>query len=93
MIQDIRIHGQVWKNIEFYATIAGKDINHRYFYEASNEKGKEADRFFSPGNEFFVEDEGVTHNCNGGSFCEYMFGVEQPFKDLVKKDVLNRLSI
>ncbi len=93
MIHDIRLHGQVGKAIEFYATIAGKNINHRYFYETSIEKEKELDRFFSPGNEFIINDEGVNFNSNGGSFCEYMFGVEQPFKDLVKKDVLNRLAI
>lgn len=93
MIQDIRLHGQIGDTIEFYATIAGKDINHRYFFETSNEDGKEFDRFFSPGNEFIIADEGLTYNSNGGSFCEYMFGVEQPFKDLIKKDVLNRLAI
>jgi len=93
MIQDMRLHGQIGNEIEFYATIAGKDINHRYFFETSSDAGKEFDRFFSPGNEFIITDEGVTYNSNGGSFCEYMFGVEQPFKDLVKKDVLNRLAI
>ena len=27
----------------------------------------------------------------GGSFCEYMFGVEKPVKDMAKTDLLNRL--
>ncbi len=60
MIQDIRLHGQIGNAIEFYATIAGKDINQRYFFETSSDSGKEFDRFFSPGNEFIITDEGVT---------------------------------
>ena len=31
------------------------------------------------------------HRGIGGSFCEYMFGVEKPVKDLEKGDILNRL--
>ena len=38
-----------------------------------------------------ITPEGVTHRGNGGSCCEYMFGVEQPLADLAKPDVTNRL--
>ncbi|MBE9505090.1 MAG: TIGR04442 family protein [Proteobacteria bacterium] len=93
MIRDIRLHGQVNNIIEFYATISGENIDQRYFYTSSSEKDSNFDRFFAPGNEFIISKDGVTYNCNGGSVCEYMFGVEQPFQDMVKKDVLNRLAI
>lgn len=93
MIHDIRLHGQIGDAIEFFATIAGENINHRYFCETSSDRGNDFDRFFSPGNEFIIRRDGIAFNSNGGSFCEYMFGVEQPFNDLVKKDVLNRLAM
>jgi uncharacterized protein (TIGR04442 family) len=48
-------------------------------------------RFFSPGNEFVITPDGIHHSGNGGSFCEFMFGVDQPLSDLAKGDVINRL--
>jgi len=33
----------------------------------------------------------VRYSGNGGSLCEYMFGVDLPLKDLLRKDVSNRL--
>ncbi len=50
-------------------------------------------RFFSPGNEIVLDREGIRHRGNGGSFCEYMFGVDQPLADLAKVDVRNRLVL
>ncbi len=91
MIQDIRLHGQINNVIEYYATIAGEDISNRFFYEISAEDGHRFIRFFSHGNEFVISEKGVSFKGTGGSFCEYMFGVSQPIKDMVKKDVINRL--
>ena len=48
-------------------------------------------RFFSRGNEFTISETGVSYRGTGGSFCEYMFGVEKPLADMEKEDVLNRL--
>jgi len=90
MIQEITLHGRVEDSIEYFANIAGRGLVHRYFYEPSDGS---MDRFFYGGKEFVIEKEGIRHKGNGGSFCEYMFGVEQPIKDLVRKDVLNRLAM
>ena len=85
--QEVRLHGQINDSIEYYVTIASPEAYRSYFYEAS---GKSL-RIFSPGNELILDAEGLTHRGNGGSFCEYMFGVEQPLADLMKEEVRNRL--
>lgn len=90
MIQEITLFGRAGENIEYYATVAGRGMVHGYFYESPDGA---ADRFFFAGKEFVIEKGGIRHKGNGGSFCEYMFGVEQPLKDMVKKDVLNRLAM
>ena len=71
------------------AMAAARDAYSRYFFEANNN----ALRFFSPGNEFTLGSDKVIHRGNGGSFCEYMFGVDQPLADLAKVDVRNRLVL
>jgi uncharacterized protein (TIGR04442 family) len=91
MIESIRLYGKVSPAVEYYATIAGATISQRYCYEQTDEDGEPVDRFFSAGNEFRLTPRGIAHRGCGGSFCEYMFGVDQPIEDLVKKEVLNRL--
>ncbi|MBI5182415.1 MAG: TIGR04442 family protein [Nitrospirae bacterium] len=91
MIQDIRLHGQINDAIDYYATIAGKDVSNQFFYEIASDDGHRSVRFFSFGNEFVISDKGISYKGKGGSFCEYMFGVSQPIKDMIKKDVINRL--
>jgi len=91
MIQDIRLHGQINDKVEYYATVAGRDISNRYFHEMGTRDGKPYVRFFSSGNEFKLTPYGISYSASGGSFCEYMFGIDLPIKDLIKKDVLNRL--
>jgi uncharacterized protein (TIGR04442 family) len=91
MIESIRLHGKVSPAVEFFATIAGANINQRYFYESTEEDGQPVDRFFSAGNEFRLSPAGISHRGTGGGFCEYMFGVDQPIEDLVKTEVMNRL--
>ncbi|MGW8311732.1 MAG: TIGR04442 family protein [Desulfuromonadales bacterium] len=87
--QEIRLHGHLDDTIEFFAMAASRDAYSRYFFEASNDNL----RFFSPGNEFNLEPTKISHYGNGGSFCEYMFGVDQPLSDLAKTDVRNRLVL
>ncbi|AMV71023.1 hypothetical protein DBW_0632 [Desulfuromonas sp. DDH964] len=89
MHQEIRLHGHVNETIEYFATAAARDAYRCYFYEVDGARL----RFFSPGNEFVLDSEGVSHRGNGGSFCEYMFGVDQPLADLAKGDVRNRLVL
>lgn len=91
MIHDIRFHGQVNPKVEYYAIVAGSDITKRYFHEITSTSSGDIIRFFSGVNEFIINGGGISYKGTGGSFCQYMFGVDQPIKDLVKTDVLNRL--
>ena len=86
MISDLRLHGSLGP-IEFFAMVGGTGAYNTYFYE----EGPWGIRFFSRGNEFTITEQGIHYKGTGGSFCEYMFGVEKPFKDLIKKSVANRL--
>ncbi len=90
MQKDIRLHGYVAGDIEYFATAAGFEAHKRYFFNI-DQKDENEIRFFSPGNEFALGEEGVTHQGCGGAFCEYMFGVDQPIADLAKAEVINRL--
>jgi uncharacterized protein (TIGR04442 family) len=87
--QEIRLHGHLDDTIEYFAMAASRDAYSRYFFEPSSDRL----RFFSPGNEFILQPEQISHRGNGGSFCEYMFGVDQPLSDLAKTDVRNRLVL
>jgi len=91
MQKDIRLHGLLDDQVEYYAIVAGPDAHQRFFFNQGNDDA--GLRFFSPGNEFVIGAEGVRYRGNGGSFCEYMFGVDQPISDLAKGDVINRLVI
>ncbi len=93
MIEDIRLHGQVNPEIEYFATIAGRSVGHQFFYEPSPDGRAGTIRFFAAGNEFLIGHDGIQYKGNGGSFCRYMFGVNLPLKDLVKKEVVNRLVL
>lgn len=89
MHQEIRLHGHLSETIEYFAMAVARDAYSRYFFEA----GETGLRFFSPGNEFILSRDGARHRGNGGSFCEYMFGVDQPLADLAKTDARNRLVL
>lgn len=86
MINDLRLHGSMGP-VDFFAFVSGAVEYNTYFYE--EEPGRI--RFFARGNEFTITEESLTYQGTGGSFCEYMFGVEKPVKDMAKQDVLNRL--
>ncbi len=73
--------------MDFRVYVSGPEAKNAYFFE---ETASEA-RFFSRGNEFSIVGDFIRYKGTGGSFCEYMFGVEKALKDLVKKDILNRL--
>lgn len=86
MIRDLRIHGSLGP-VDFFAFVAGETAFNTYFYDEEPDRI----RFFSRGNEFTIASDSVSYRGTGGSFCEYMFGVEKPVKDMVNPDVLNRL--
>jgi uncharacterized protein (TIGR04442 family) len=86
MISDLRLHGSIGP-IEYFTFVGGAGTYNTYFYD----EGPSSIRFFSMGNEFTISGEGIYYKGTGGSFCEYMFGVEKPFKDLTKRTVANRL--
>lgn len=86
MVKNFMLHGDIGST-EFFVFVGGANVSNTYFYE---EEGPNI-RFFSRGNELTLSLDRVHYKGRGGSFCEYMFGVEKPFKDLIKKEVLNRL--
>jgi uncharacterized protein (TIGR04442 family) len=90
MREDIRLHGYINEQIEYFAVAAGMDAHKRYFFQME-QKSDFLIRFFAPGSEILLGPDGVSHQGGGGTFCEYMFGVEQPMTDMAKGDVRNRL--
>jgi len=89
MQKDIRLHGQLANGIEYFVLVVGTDAYQRYFFNIVQEADEL--RVFSPGNEFIIGQQGINFEGNGGHFCEYMFGVEQPTTDLTKPEIVNRL--
>lgn len=87
MIREIKLHGKANEKLSYFVTIIGADLSSRYCYESL----PEGDRFFSGRNEFIISPDGIGYTGTGGSLCEYMFGVDLPLKDLLRKDVSNRL--
>ncbi len=87
MIREIKLHGKADEKVDYYVTITGADLSSRFCYECV----PDGDRFFSGGSEFVIQADGVRYMGTGGSLCEYMFGVDLPLKDLLRKDVSNRL--
>ncbi len=92
MHRDIRLHGITDNHIEYFVYLAGAKVCEQYAFNISREDNDEL-RVFSSGNEFVIGRDGVRYSGNGGAFCEYMFGIDQPLADLAKGDVLNRLAM
>lgn len=86
MIHDLRLHGEIGP-VGFFALVGGANSHNPYFYEEEQSRI----RFFSKGNEIIINGDGIHYKGTGGSFCEYMFGVEKPLKDVEKKEIANRL--
>ncbi|MEE9524422.1 MAG: TIGR04442 family protein, partial [Thermodesulfovibrionales bacterium] len=86
MIDELRIHGVIGQT-EFYTNIGGSDVSKTIFYEETPTYV----RFFTRGNEFMITEDEIRYKGCGGSFCEYMFGVDKPMDDTAKRDVINRL--
>lgn len=89
MHQELRLHGHIDDTIEYYVTVAARNAERCHFYDRDGDDL----RVFSPGNEVRLDHTGLTHWGNGGSFCEYMYGIDQPLADLLKPEVKNRLVL
>lgn len=89
MSTELRLHGHITEDIEYYATAAGYRTAHQYFFHALDDDL----RFFAPGNELILSPQGIRQTGTGGTFCEYMFGVDQPLSDLTKVGIVNRLML
>ncbi|HEY5523658.1 MAG TPA: TIGR04442 family protein, partial [Desulfuromonadaceae bacterium] len=76
MHKDIRLHGMMGEQTEYFVMVVGNDAYQRYFFNIVQEEDQL--RIFSPGNEMIISSEGISYQGNGGNFCEYMFGVDQP---------------
>ncbi|GAB4432843.1 MAG: TIGR04442 family protein [bacterium] len=89
MLKKIILHGAIDERVHYVFFAYGQNVHDRAFYAYSKEDGTE--RFFSKGYGFSLNSKRLTYKGFGGSFCKYMFGVERPFKDLIKLEVKNRL--
>lgn len=89
MNTELRLHGQINDKIEYFATAAGCRTAHHHFFQVADQKL----RFFAPGSELTLSSTGLRQTGTGGTFCEYMFGVDQPVSDLSKKGIFNRLML
>ena len=92
MLKDIRLHGSVTPEVDFYATLAGEKLISSHFYEfTEGEKGPEI-QFFLMGHHLKLTTEGIRFSGSGGIVSEYMFGSPMPLEDLGHKEVRNRLE-
>lgn len=89
MHKDIRLHGQVGDQTEYFVMVVGNEAYQRYFFSIVQDEDQL--RIFSPGNEIVISSDCITYQGNGGYFCEYMFGVDKPSSDLAKPEIINRL--
>jgi len=90
MIRAIVHQGQIGPAIEYFATIAGPDVDRRFFFEQISAL-RNVVRYFGGNSEVVINPEGVRFRGNGGIFGEYMFGGHLPVGDLLNDEVTNRL--
>ncbi|MCF6267939.1 MAG: TIGR04442 family protein [Desulfuromusa sp.] len=89
MNSELRLHGKINAEIEYFATAAGCRTAHHHFFQMVDQNL----RFFAPGSELILSPTGISQVGTGGTFCEYMFGVDQPVSDLSKEGIFNRLML
>ncbi len=93
MIRAIVHHGFVGTAIEYFAVVAGPDVDKRFFFEQIASKRGDVVRYFGGSSEVVLNPEGVRFRGNGGIFGEYMFGGHLPVGDLLNDEVVNRLVL
>jgi uncharacterized protein (TIGR04442 family) len=93
MIRAIVHQGSLGHAIEYFAVVAGPDVDRRFFFEQIKAQRGEVVRYFGGGSEVVLNPEGVRFHGNGGIFGEYMFGGHLPVVDLLNDEVVNRLVL
>ncbi|PYQ30663.1 MAG: TIGR04442 family protein [Acidobacteria bacterium] len=93
MIRAIVHHGFLGTTIEYFAVVAGLDVEKRFFFEQIASKRGDVVRYFGGTSEIVLNPEGVRFRGNGGIFGEYMFGGHLPVGDLLNDEVVNRLVL
>jgi uncharacterized protein (TIGR04442 family) len=93
VIRAIVHQGFIGHDIEYFAAIAGPDVDRRFFFEQLNTGRGEVVRYFGGNSEVVLNPDGVRFRGNGGIFGEYMFGGHLPVGDLLNDQVLNRLVL
>jgi uncharacterized protein (TIGR04442 family) len=93
VLQAIVHHGFINDTIEYFATVAGPNLDRKFFFEqAADAKGKSI-RYFGGHSEIMLSGDGIAFAGNGGIFSEYMFGGHFPVQDLLNDEVVNRLVL
>ncbi len=92
MIGAIVHQGFIGKSIEYFAVVAGPDVDRRFFFEQIS-SSRDVVRYFGGNSELTLNPEGVRFRGNGGIFGEYMFGGHLPVGDLLNDEVVNRLVL
>ncbi len=90
MIGAIVHQGFIGKEIEYFAVVAGPDVDRRFFFEQIS-TSRDVVRYFGGSAEVTLNPEGLRFRGNGGIFGEYMFGGHLPVGDLLNDEVVNRL--
>jgi len=89
MLKKIVMEGQINQRLMYQFYAFGHEVYEKVFY--SYNKDENLERFFAKGCGFTLTQKSLIYKGFGGSFGSYMFGVERPFKDLIKLEVKNRL--
>lgn len=93
MIRAIVHQGFIGKAIEYFAVVAGPEVDRRFYFEQIANPRGDVVRYFGGGSELVLNPEGVRFRGNGGIFGEYMFGGHLPVDDLLNDEVVNRLVL
>jgi len=93
VIRAIVHQGFIGDTIEYFAIVAGPDVDKRFFFEQIGTARGEVVRYFAGASEVTLNPEGVRFRGNGGIFGEYMFGGHLPVGDLLNEEVVNRLVL
>jgi uncharacterized protein (TIGR04442 family) len=91
VIRAVVHQGFIGTSIEYFAVIAGPDVDRRFFFEQIGTARGDVVRYFGGSSEIVLNPEGVRFRGNGGIFGEYMFGGHLPVGDLLNDEVVNRL--
>jgi uncharacterized protein (TIGR04442 family) len=93
VIRAIVHQGFIGSAIEYFAVVAGPDVDRRFFFEQIRASRGDVVRYFGGNSEISLNPEGVRFRGNGGMFGEYMFGGHLPVGDLLNEEVVNRLVL